>query len=1099
MRQHFKANYVGEYRVSLTIKGTYVSHEYFDLMRDSYTVEKYLSCELRQREDGSDVYVTDSSSTPLILLDNSIQKKTILEWRKNLKSRQVVWYRTEDHKELLKCAVVHVSDSHIHLQLIYSHYAFRISKKSRCIQPVLSLPPDKAPRLVFLGDSVKLKQMIDNHGVPLTDIARNRCNAYIGCKCLVNGTEGRIVDYDFTGKQNIYCFAQTSDTDEHYGITQDFSGYTNVMWVTEDSIEVIVEQVNMLPDRRRVTYSVELDFRHKPEHRNYLDNISKHFQNDPKLCFHRLLKYAKDEYEESLKIFYGIAYLNSSCAYYRNRFEYNSRKDQNLSFFREVTDAKIRYYNENDMPEERSIHLQRRAYVFNDIYTFAGKQLVNFESELRKTRLFNFRLTGLKRENDQNLKLTIECNYNGLYSSDVHSYVATSINMNILALRPLMLKIFSSELGHLNEDLKWKQACFQLKTYEKIRTDAFEYIFKRGFETFTAKNKIESLLPHQSYIVDRMQKEESSNDFLTNFYNVEVSPNCHYNAISGFIPRGTRVSNGGILAMRTGWGKTVSIIELVKRNGGKTLVVAPLSLIDQWKNEFKTFAPDITLSEFYGRKKSTEGAVVFTTYGTLRLNDFTICFERVVFDESHTVKKPNSITAKSCFNIDAKNRWLLTATPFDDVLSHVQTQLKMLNITPFQNNNAGIIPHLMPFRSLMERIMFCLSRKGMEKLGLNPINKKVLSTLLKTIDVDSNVTTMMTQLSTIINEKVKRWFGSLSILKQGVGSMQKCCTDPTLLPLSAYAKRDISRELSVTKQEFIKSLESNRAVSSNFKKSVLETLQSENDGQCCICLEDITKESQPTITACLHIFCKDCIHEALKRKKSCPQCRKTCEKHSLRTFVASHSESSIQGDTTYFTDILGRSYAIPTRIKEVYDSMATITPKKFAFIKDYLNSCKNSCVIFSQYAPMLRKLSTYLKSFDINVHTVDGSTSRKRRCETFEKFTNGETKTLLLSTATASVGINLQKGGTIIFLEPMLNFEEKRQSIGRLHRIGQTVDVEVISLCSKNTYETNFHVSSKRARLRMRNVNKSFTGSQKRNEEKKVRRYLYNSVIMPNN
>ena len=64
---------------------------------------------------------------------------------------------------------------------------------------------------------------------------------------------------------------------------------------------------------------------------------------------------------------------------------------------------------------------------------------------------------------------------------------------------------------------------------------------------------------------------------------------------------------------------------------------------------------DLELSEFYGKKRNTDGDVVFTTYGTLRQNEFDIVWDRVILDESHTIKKPESITALSCYKIKAKN------------------------------------------------------------------------------------------------------------------------------------------------------------------------------------------------------------------------------------------------------------------------------------------------------------------------------------------------------------------------------------------------------------------------------------------------------------
>ena len=68
-----------------------------------------------------------------------------------------------------------------------------------------------------------------------------------------------------------------------------------------------------------------------------------------------------------------------------------------------------------------------------------------------------------------------------------------------------------------------------------------------------------------------------------------------------------------------------------------------------------------------------------------------------------------------------------------------------------------------------------------------------------------------------------------------------------------------------------------------------------------------------------------------------------------------------------------------------------------------------------------------------------------------QDFANGNLKTFLRTKCL--VGINLQKGSTIIFLEPVISLADHTQSIGRLYRIGQDEDIDVIQLSTKGTYE----------------------------------------------
>ena len=149
---------------------------------------------------------------------------------------------------------------------------------------------------------------------------------------------------------------------------------------------------------------------------------------------------------------------------------------------------------------------------------------------------------------------------------------------------------------------------------------------------------------------------------ISNIFNFEIWSK-QFNYFSGFVPNTRYTASGGVVALDVGLGKTICVIELYKRCPSKTLIVVPLTLIDQWKNEIKRFLPDTNVSEYYGKKKVIGDEITLTTYGTLRcMISVKIQFDRVVFDEAHTIKSIHSSTAASCQNIIAPKRWCLTAT-----------------------------------------------------------------------------------------------------------------------------------------------------------------------------------------------------------------------------------------------------------------------------------------------------------------------------------------------------------------------------------------------------------------------------------------------------
>lgn len=126
---------------------------------------------------------------------------------------------------------------------------------------------------------------------------------------------------------------------------------------------------------------------------------------------------------------------------------------------------------------------------------------------------------------------------------------------------------------------------------------------------------------------------------------------------------------GGMLCDDMGLGKTVQMIELMKRNAlDKTLIVVPKSLVQQWKSELTKFAPDMSSKTcvYDGSKRKFDPActVCVCPYSVLvDLVDDGHKWDRVILDEAHEIRNPNSLTYKTCMRIESKIRWVLTGTP----------------------------------------------------------------------------------------------------------------------------------------------------------------------------------------------------------------------------------------------------------------------------------------------------------------------------------------------------------------------------------------------------------------------------------------------------
>jgi SNF2 family DNA or RNA helicase len=122
-----------------------------------------------------------------------------------------------------------------------------------------------------------------------------------------------------------------------------------------------------------------------------------------------------------------------------------------------------------------------------------------------------------------------------------------------------------------------------------------------------------------------------------------------------------------------------------------SLIVMPTSLIHNWQNELKKFAPNLKVYIYSGAKrmKSVEiykifnlYDVILTTYGTLRndIESLQHCqFHHLILDESQYVKNPDSQSYKAVKQINALYKLALTGTPIENSLTDLWAQLNIVN------------------------------------------------------------------------------------------------------------------------------------------------------------------------------------------------------------------------------------------------------------------------------------------------------------------------------------------------------------------------------------------------------------------------------------
>jgi superfamily II DNA or RNA helicase len=147
---------------------------------------------------------------------------------------------------------------------------------------------------------------------------------------------------------------------------------------------------------------------------------------------------------------------------------------------------------------------------------------------------------------------------------------------------------------------------------------------------------------------------------------------------------------GGCLADDMGVGKTAQVLGMLeaRRNEdrGPSLVVAPKSLMFNWRAEAQRFTPQLRVLEHTGLARDTaligQHDLVLTTYGTL-LRDAAelaeIEFDYVVLDEAQAVKNAATASAKAVRLLRGRHRLALSGTPVENHLGELWSLFEFLN------------------------------------------------------------------------------------------------------------------------------------------------------------------------------------------------------------------------------------------------------------------------------------------------------------------------------------------------------------------------------------------------------------------------------------
>ncbi|MCB9839107.1 MAG: DEAD/DEAH box helicase [Phycisphaeraceae bacterium] len=159
---------------------------------------------------------------------------------------------------------------------------------------------------------------------------------------------------------------------------------------------------------------------------------------------------------------------------------------------------------------------------------------------------------------------------------------------------------------------------------------------------------------------------------------------------------------GACLADDMGLGKTIQLLALVQsdkeleRTGkgpviGPTLIIAPMSVVENWRREIIRFTPGLSALVHHGPERHTDDAlvnaasahdIVITTYALANRDRESLTrvpWGRIVLDEAQNIKNPTTKQTQAIRQLQSPRRIALTGTPVENRLTELWSIMQFCN------------------------------------------------------------------------------------------------------------------------------------------------------------------------------------------------------------------------------------------------------------------------------------------------------------------------------------------------------------------------------------------------------------------------------------
>lgn len=633
---------------------------------------------------------------------------------------------------------------------------------------------------------------------------------------------------------------------------------------------------------------------------------------------------------------------------------------------------------------------------------------------------------------------------------------------------------------------------------------------------------------------------------------IEDQPMFYVNPYSGELslefPKQEQNCLGGILADEMGLGKTIEMMSLIHTHRNHpaqyeqatvpktlprlhktsattepapytTLVVAPMSLLAQWHSEAEKASKAGTLKAmvYYGAEKAVNlqklccasnaanaPNVIITSYGTIlsEFNQvaaqdgnrgshggiFSLEYFRIILDEAHYIKNRQSKTAKACYELSARHRWVLTGTPIVNRLEDLFSLVRFLKVEPWSNFSFWKTFITVPFEAGEFIRALDVVQTVLEPLVLRrtkdmktPDGEALVPLPPKAIDVERIVLSqderdvydhIFLRAKSVFTQNAESGMllkNYTTIFAQILRLRQSCC-HPILTrkanlvadELEGNMASDLANgladdmDLSSLIERF--TADSDQDVN-KFGAHVLKQIQDEANAECPLCMEEPMVDQ--AVTGCWHSACKECLLNYINHQRDkgeIPRCFNCREPVNARdVFEVVRHDHIIDRPTHGFTsdDAPPATQTPRVSLRRIGLSGSAKTQALLSHLKKNLKEDpKGKTVVFSQFTSFLDLIEPALTRDHIPFLRFDGSMAQKTRATVLAEFTTSSRPyVLLLSLRAGGVGLNLTCAQNVFMMDPWWSFAVEAQAIDRVHRMGQERSVSVVRFVVEGSIE----------------------------------------------